>query len=223
MSPLLTWSLRTPWRSPWSWGLLGLGVLGPPVLTRALRLSILDGGTEGAPLQWCLLAALLGSLHGLRQLERGSWLLVRRRAFALPTEAGLLLAPALTAMILALLLGSPWWGVPTGSSLAGALLQVTHWSLLGTLLWALGLRGLPLAAALPMAGWVLPAALAGWSSPGPLLAAILSGGAWPAPAEAGALQAPGPLSVLALALLIMAARRLPFLDPAPSHAVRDPR
>lgn len=223
MPPLLAWSLRSPWRSPVCWGLLGLGILGPPMLTRALRLSILDGGTEGAPLQWCLLAGLAGSLVGLHQLDQGSWILARRRALALPTEAGLLLAPALAAMVLALLLGWPWWGLPTGSALAGAATQVAQWALLGTLLWTLGLRGLPLLAALPLAGWVLPAALAGWVSPGPFLAAALSGGAWPSPTPSGALQAPSILALLGLALLTVAARRLPLLDLTPPDAVRGPR
>lgn len=223
MPPLLAWSLRSPWRSPVCWGLLGLGIFGPPTLTRALRLSILDGGTEGAPLQWCLLAGLSGSLMGLRLLDQGGWILARRRALALPTEAGLLLAPALAAMILALLLGWPWWGLPASPSLVGAATQVMQWSLLGTLLWTLGLRGLPLLIALPLTGWVLPAALAGWASPGPFLAAALSGRAWPSSTPQGVLQAPSLLSALGLALLIMAARRLPIFDLTPPDAVRGSR
>ncbi|MBL6720591.1 MAG: hypothetical protein ISQ08_04195 [Planctomycetes bacterium] len=223
MSPLLAWSLRSPWRSPVCWGLLGLGVLAPPMLNRALHLSILDGGTQGAPLQWGLLAGLAGSLLGLRQLDRGSWILARRRALALPREATLLLAPALAAMGLALLLGWPWWGLPGLEPLAGAVAQVVQWSLLGTLLWTLGLRDLPLMVALPLAGWVVPAALAGWGSPGPYLAASLSGGAWPASTHPGVHQAPALASILGLALVTMAARRLPLPALAPPHAVRDPR
>ena len=88
-APLLLWSLRAPWRSPTWWGFLGIAALGPAILARALNLSILDAGTSSTPQEWNLLAVLAGSLLGLAQLDRASWILESRSAARIPLELAL--------------------------------------------------------------------------------------------------------------------------------------
>ena len=220
-APLLLWSLRAPWRSPTWWGFLGIAALGPAILARALNLSILDAGASSTPQEWNLLAVLAGSLLGLAQLDRASWILESRSVARVPLELALPTLPALLALGLAVLLGAPWWGLPSPAEGLGAVAQALRFGLLGTLIWTAGGRGAPLLVGVPLLGWALPALLSGWSGPGPHLAAILSAGSWPAPGDRTAVLAPSMVGLLGLGLAILAVRRVRRVRSP--HEVRDPR
>lgn len=217
-APLLLWSMRSPWRSAWWWSLIAVAALGPAVLARALNLSILDAGASSTPQEWNLLAVLAGSLLGLTQLDRASWILDTRTGVRAPLELALPILPALMALGVAVALGAPWWGVPSPSDALGAIAQALRLGLLGTLLWTLGLRGAPLLASVPLMGWVLPALLSGWTAPGPHLAAVLSSGTWPAEPGRGAALTPSVPGLLGLTLALITLRIL-----RSSSEVRDPR